>query len=85
MAVALKEQREKMARFPFGDHRADCRKIRLCELLIERIKSDDYDLELEGYKPALYTGKVFYSEYMSQQDVTLLFKILGKYLRHWWV
>jgi len=46
----------------------------ICAVLLKRLREDDYCMN----------GKISHWTYRAKYDQEYLFKIMGKYFRHWW-
>ena len=64
------------------DSKKMARQIRICALLCERIKKDNYDSGPFWIHST--TNWLYYTESIIDQDVRLLTKMLNKHMRTWW-
>lgn len=62
-----------------GDEK-ERKRIRTCELLIDRIVNENYSDPPFMLKATVYE----HHEYLINQDINYLFKTLSKYIRVWW-
>lgn len=65
----------------------DSRNIRLCKLLLQRLKTEAYsdNLMTKHINALCRKGSIFgYEDYMINQDLDLLFKIMRKQIKNWW-
>lgn len=72
---------------PYGCHRKDVQRIRVCELLLERLVKDEYwpftDVNRSTGDKRL--SEMFHrEEALKKQDLELFGKYFAKYSRTWW-